>query len=220
MSSLNRKELLKAFAPVIVCVVISVSIFVCLAVMSGFHKERLAAMDDEISAMQRKVNAAEAEAQLGDKDLTKAVTGIDLDRVAKDDQKAESFLKKTFSWDDLDSYHAKREELMEEYGLSEDSPFMTAFMPNIGTVKDRDGNEYQRENVNIVKTEYEDMSSRVVAVSGDRYTYFTEVTLKVEDESRPGSEGSALCVFGYSVDGDGNLSDLSGYTVVDVQRGK
>lgn len=215
---MRLKGVLRAVFPGAILCGIAVVIFVLGIFISGSHKKSLLAMDQEISDLRKQVNTAEETSKGKVQQLTKDTTGADLTRVAKDDQIVESFLKKTFSWTNLDEYQAQRTSLMEEYGLSKDSSFLQTFMPDILTVEDAAGNEYMRENVNIVQTNYDSMSSRVTDISGDVYTYFTEVTLEVEDVNRPGSNGSALCVFSYDTDAKGNLSNLSGYTVVDQQR--
>lgn len=208
----------KVMFPGLLLGVVALGILAVSGATGQSKKANLLELDGEISRLKSEIRTQEEAVREQEQLVVKSVTGADIRRVDKDNGVAESFFKETLAWSNLDEYNAKRKLLMDTYGMDSQDAFLSVFMPDVSTVKDKDGNEYQRENVNVVTVLFSDLSSRVVKLSDDVYTYFTEVSLHVEDVNREGSSGTALCIFQYDVDGDGNLSNLSGYTVADIQE--
>ena len=58
-------------------------------------------------------------------------TGVDAERVTKDDEVVKNLMKKVFTWKTYKEYIDVRNDLMKTYSLSEDSEFMKTFMPSI-----------------------------------------------------------------------------------------
>lgn len=218
MKAEELKRKFKVVLPGVVLGVTALGILIVMGVVGKSQRNSLLELDGEISSLKRDIKTAEVAAKESNDMVVSSVTGVDTKKVDSDNQKARTFFKDLLTWNNLEEYNARRQLLLETYGMNEDDVFLKSFMPNVDTVTDADGNEYLRESVNVVQVAFTELSSRVVAMDDDAYTYFTEVSLTVEDVKKPGSTGTALCIFQYTMDGEGNLSNLSGYTVADIQE--
>lgn len=173
-------------------------------------------LDDEIQKQETALNQLNADAEAVDHEVVSEVSGLDMARVQSDDIKAEAFLKKVLTWGSYEEYNSIRESLMSEYDLTDDSDFMTTFLPAIPVVEDADGNKYNvidkalssGEELNL---KFVSMTSHVTGIVEDSYSYFTEVS--VSSNSVNGGTAIGRCIFEYTVSEDGKLSDLHGYTI-------
>lgn len=139
---------------------------------------------------------------------TENVTGIDFDRVSTDNVIAETFLEKIMTWNNYKDYKKIRDELINSYNVSEESDFMTIFMPEICN-NEASGKDYNVIDLNGINLCYEKMKSYVTNISGDEYSYLAIVNWSSRNES--GVEGHSKAVVLYTIDSDGTISNLDAY---------
>lgn len=150
----------------------------------------------------------------------KELTGYDDARVKLDDKSAESFFRTIMTWDTYEEYNENRKLVMEK-GVEEDSNFLTMFFPEIKIVTDEDGNEYNDIDNGDGKLNmaFGSLSSRVINIDGDVYSYFAEMTVtsgasyKTTSGDKQSIAGTGKCVVTYDIDADGNISNIEGYTL-------
>lgn len=141
---------------------------------------------------------------------TKVASGLDASRVAKDDASAKKLIEAVCTWDSKESYDAMRKDVISKYKLADDSSFVKVFIPEVKNVNvgDKSINEIDANGLNM---EFVSMDSNVTNISGDKYTYLTTVTIQSSDSAGANAEG--VSAFIYTVDADGNLSELSAYNI-------
>lgn len=183
------------------------------AVILSTQSSVLAAQTREIADMKSKISLKEQTVLKAEQDSVQAVTGMDANRAAKDNKIAESFFKEIMNWSSLDEYNQIRTNLAENYGLRENSSFLTVFMPPVVDSVSPDGSHYNRIDTLGLNVSYEDMDSYVTGIKNTTYSYASFVTFS--SASANGNEGFATVMATYDIDVDGNISNLYAYTVTD-----
>lgn len=146
-----------------------------------------------------------------------AVTGQDLSRQAADDEVVSTMLRTATTWQDGASYVTARENVMRRWGLSEDSQFMSTFMPGEAQ------GAYRTDSSGKVHYAYPDLNSTMswfqstlVGIDGDRWTYFGLMQTRTTFEQGSDTNWTAVT---YTVDSEGTLSDVSAHpSITDPQR--
>lgn len=219
------KKIGKTIAPGLILAAVAL----LLLVVSGFVKSswnaQIKLRNESVSSLQKELETAKTKQQNDASALRTQVTGLDTARVDGDDKIAEDFLKKILSWNSYEEYEAMRTEVMTEYDLRDSAfssnGFLDVFFPKVEVKVDADGNEYNPIDYGFgdageLNMQYKGLSSHVINISGDNYTYLTEVT--ISSSAANGGTGTGTCVFLYTVDKDGALSNLDAYTVASVVK--
>lgn len=135
-------------------------------------------------------------------------------RIERDGVIIDNMLSETLIWMDFEGYSDARKTAMEHYGIAEDSRFMAVYLPEIHeTPETADGSTYNYIDVNGINVHYEGKNLHLCEIEGDVYRYFAEVTTSSMD--RHGNEGFSKSVFLCSVNGDGKITDVDAYTLLD-----
>lgn len=182
------------------------------------HRELVAAQEAEVQ-YQTKEQAKQA--NVGMKNVLGDATGLDTERLVKDDMAAEVMIRSIVDWKNYDAYMSNREKAMKDYNIPADSNFAKYFMPPLEKLKDADGNDYYnyRDGGKELNMSFASKSSNVINIDGDVYTYLTEVSVTIDSsyEDSHGTEhdisGVGSCVFRYDVDGTGKVTNVDAYTV-------
>lgn len=207
---------MKRLIPVIVSFVFAVIAVASYAIHSSQWSEQLKLQEAKLqnagAINLQDENLSEKEStEQEQSEKIEAVASLDITRVEKDDKIAADFLEKIMTWDSYAEYEGIRQELMSTYGLSEDSNFLTVFMPEVVTKTSKDGTVYNRIDVMGLNVTYEGMDSYVAGITGQVYSYFAFVEWSSHDKN--GAEASAKCIFMYSINGEGKLLNLDAYTI-------
>lgn len=135
-------------------------------------------------------------------------------RIERDSSIIDNMLSETLIWIDFEGYSNARKTAIEHYGIAEDSRFMTVYLPEVHETPDTaDGSTYNYIDVNGINVHYENKDLHLCGIDGDIYRYFAEVTTSSMD--RYGNEGFAKSVLMCSVNGDGEITDVDAYTLLD-----
>lgn len=206
----HTQTIFRRVLPFIVCAVVMVIVLGVTTIISQGRSEQLGEQTSKISALENRKSTLEAAAT---KESSKAVflaSGLDSGRQAQDDLKVQGFFKTAFSWDSKESYDKARAKLKEQYGLDDNNAFFSVFMPQADDIDvgGRTINEIDAQGLNM---SFKSMKSNVTKINGDRYTYFTTVTVTSSDKTGATADADAICV--YTVDGSGKLSDITAYSI-------
>ena len=201
---------LSKWLPVIICGIVMVLGIGASVMISTDRSSQLGEQYQTINGLENRKATLEAAISDDTKDAIHLASGLDSARQAKDDGVAKKLLEQVFTWDSKESYDAARAKVKEQYNLGDDSTFLKTFMPEVKNINtgDHDVNEIDARGLNMT---YSNMQSNVTNINGDRYTYFTLVTVESSDSTGATAEGTSAFV--YTVDGSGNLSDLAGYSI-------
>lgn len=167
---------------------------------------------DTITGLQNKISVTEAANNRKMKGLNQTITGLNLVRKKIDDKKAEALLKYATTWNSGSEYRKKRSTIMKEYKLSDNDNFMKVFMPPLKqygmTLKTDGNNEIDTDSLNL---SYDKMKSYVTNIQGDKYSYFTVVTVNSHDKK--GAVANGKIAASYTVNGHGKISNLNADTI-------
>ena len=165
----------------------------------------------QIEQIQNEINIQKQSIDDTQKSAIKAASGVDFERVEKDNKTAESFLKVIMTWKDYEEYEKIRQKMINDYKLPEDGSFMQVFLPEVLNKTSKDGKNYNEIDNKGLNVTYEDMESYVTRIAGDTYSYFTIVEWSTVDKK--GNEAGSRAIFAYDIDNNGGIASLEGYTI-------
>lgn len=200
----------RKWLPIIVCSIIMLLGIGSSVLISTDRSSQLGEQYQTISGLENRKATLEAAISDDTADAVHLASGLDSARQAKDDGAAKKLLEQVFTWDSKESYDAARAKVKAQYNLGDDNTFLQTFMPEVKNINTggREINEIDARGLNMT---YSKMQSNVTNINGDRYTYFTLVTVESSDSTGATAEGTSAFV--YTVDGSGDLSNLAGYSI-------
>lgn len=196
---------MKKYLRVIICVVIClVTVIVSVSIISG-RESNISGQTVQINDLSNQVDVLEASAQSEEDEVLRRNSGISSERRTRDEDIINSFMSTLFTWNDMSEYEKARQEVIEEYNLSEDSDFVKVFL---APVTDDAVNElFDNNGYNAV---YEGSDSYVTSISTDKYSYISIITVSMVIS---GQESTGKLVFTCDIDGDGNMSNLGAFSI-------
>lgn len=145
-------------------------------------------------------------------DILYQVTGLDTSRKDRDDDIIEDLLSDVMSWETGEEYQQKRESLMQDYDLTENSRFLKTFMPELVVVTDQAGNSYNRIDTYGLHISFVNVDTYLTNVGDDgTYSYMGFVTWRTSDDL--GNEIEHTDVVTCDVSENGDVLTLNGYSV-------
>lgn len=171
--------------------------------------------DMEQTMLQKDKNTASQQTSMNN--IMKEVTGVDTSRMTQDNKAADDFFRTIFDWKGGNQYMEARQYCMEK-GIAEDSQFLTEFFSPINLTNDYDPLSDDRKvplSMYYGSTDYR----KLIGVQDDVYSYMamlsvtTNGTYKTADGKEKKVEGTGHVMMSYSVDAEGNISNIDGYTV-------
>ena len=206
---------IKEFRVLIVCTVIAIVIFIANSIVSNVvYTKNLTVQEENIQQLMNKYEMNRVSKQQAVDDTKAKVTGIDNKRVKTDDGILDAFLKDCFTWSSADEYNAIRKKLADSNVLADNGTFLNVLFPELVEKQDIDGNATNDIDNSIygqLNLKYDSMKSHVTDIKDGVYSYFTEVT--VTSAVKGGTSSTGDLIVTYSVDKDGNLSNVDAYTV-------
>lgn len=173
----------------------------------------------EVQGLRNQIETKKIVNQQAQDAVKNNTTGINMDRVSRDDVIVDEFLRDALDWSSYAEYTANRDRLIEKYSISNDSAFLSVFFPKVDLIELKDGTTVNIIDDNIrsgqtggLNMSYVGMKSHVTKIESDVYSYLTEVEVLTSADN--GSSASGTCIFLYSVDADGKLDNLDAYTIL------
>mgnify|MGYP003082567172 FL=1 len=192
-------------------VVIMLSILVTSSIQL-YQSNHLSEQQNQIVDLKNRIDKISVENNTVVSKVKSQATGVDAERVKKDDEVVKNLMKKVFTWKTYKEYIDVRNELMKSYSLSEDSEFMKTFMPNIEN-EVINGENYNQIDVNGYNITFNDVKSYVVSIdeSSKIYEYFAIVN--VTSKSNNGGSVDYDLALSYKMTDSQQIINLVGYTL-------
>jgi len=192
-------------------VVIMLSILVTSSIQL-YQSNHLAEQQRQIVDLKNRIDKISVENNTVVSKVKSQATGVDAERVTKDDEVVKNLMKKVFTWKTYKEYIDVRNDLMKTYSLSEDSEFMKTFMPNIEN-EVINGENYNQIDVNGYNITFNDVKSYVVSIdeSSKVYEYFAIVN--VTSKSNNGGSVDYDLALSYKMTSSQQIMNLIGYTL-------
>lgn len=190
-----------------------------VVVAGGVTAVSLRAGDDALIAQETRI--AELEAQLdavdrrqaeqADQDVFTAL-GITRSRVASDRTILADLLEPSFTWSSGEEYEEAREFLKGHFGLTEDDAYLATFLPPAEFNQHVSGERFYYIDSLGLTSSLTRTQVEVAEVEGTEYAYVVIADIEM---SAPAPAGGTATVqrrllLNVTIDGDGDLSDLSG----------
>ena len=169
----------------------------------------------EISDLKVKLDKANLSYEETKATMSEDVGGLNVAKTVADDEIAKAFFAKVMTWDSYQEYADIREDLMKNYGLAEDSSFLTKFMPEVRQVQSSGGNLYNRIDQDGLNSSFTDMKSRALEVTPNGYKYFTVVDFTVTGRELAGAAGASIqsVVFTYMINSSGEIENIEAWPI-------
>lgn len=152
----------------------------CAGGLTGMAQTNRAAAErevrEQISTTKQDIATAEDTFQQQSVDALREATGVDTARISSDSSLIEKIAKAATTWSDHDSYVASRSSIINDYGVAEDSPFLTEFMPAPVEYTGVDGDARNTIDDSGAVTSFVSANTYCRSFEGDAYRYVTLVT--------------------------------------------
>lgn len=203
---------LKRFAPSFVSGLILFVTIGAVSTVSLSQSNALLAQEDRKIELKNKIDQLSVENNTTITKVKAQASGVDSERVSKDDAKAKEFMTKVFTWKTYKEYNDIRASLMRDYQLDKNSSFMTTFMPEIYN-ETLDGKDYNRIDTGGYNISFNNLESYVVSIDEQTkvYEYFAIVSV-TSKSSNDGSKDYKLALQ-YRMTDNQQIMDLNGYTL-------
>lgn len=203
------KSIIKSYMMTIVSVVILIMTIVVASSIIGSQNDSLASMSAGIADLQSQIRLKSQTVSNAEAQAVQAVTGLDRNRVTKDDEAMAEFFNHIFTWSSYEDYMTIREELKQDYGLTEGSTFLSQFMPEIVDTVDSTGKHFNRIDVFGLNMTFENMETYCTYIKGGDYSYAAFVKISCADKS--GNVGYNTFMTTYTTDIDGNILNMEAF---------
>lgn len=184
----------------ILCVVLAVLLFAAGVRIIGSARTLNASIADQEKRIQQLTK--EKESLSGEEAGETSGEEEETDRKTADGKAASAFLEQFLTWDSYEGYNGIRTWLMESCGASADDPLLTHFMP-----------ELTEDAFGTANMAFDSASSYVVSEDGENISYFA--LCEVENRNEDGDTGNGRVGVFYTLDGEGNVSGVSAYTLAE-----
>lgn len=204
------KDFSKRFLPCIVGFVLMMILILISMSMVTSAKSELDVQKRQLADIQNKIEVKQSAVTNREQKIIMDSTGLDTERVTKDNAVADAFLRSVFTWSNSAEYDNNRFTIANDYGVAEDSYLLTSLLPADIKVEQENGEPLSYIDTHMLNSTFEEMDAYVSGINLGTYSYFTFVTWSVADAD--GSEGVSEAVMTYDIDADGNISNIMGYT--------
>lgn len=205
---------MRKLLPHYIFLAVAVVLLVLAGLSVGFAQrsadQQRAADEEQMSQIQNDLKGVKSQIDEKHKNAVIDTSGVDIDRVERNDAQMDQILQKAMTWDSVSDYRSSRESLLEDEHLNKDDQFFTTFFPEPECNTDSSGKEYCTIDLNKLSSRYKGLSTSVMDIKGSTYTYSGTATAEV-----PSADGKSSVqrpvVVEYSMDTEGNITDFSAY---------
>lgn len=195
---------------VIACLVFVLSIG-ALFYAESYKKSEIDKNNVKITELEENINKGEVTNNKQKDEVIYNATGFDKVRFENDNKFIEKILREVLTWDSYDSYVTAREKAKTSFNLSDDSDFLSSFMPMPRISKNINGKTENSIDRNKLNMKYKSLSSTVIKIYEDKYVYFTLVSVESFNSKGVSADGTVL--FRYEVDKEGNFTNVRAQSV-------
>jgi hypothetical protein len=201
-----------------VALLLGIGVLVALAAVyvstSTSNDQTLTEQQQQISDLEAQLAADSDEVRVAQQVIFDEVMGSSQARIDSDTEALQSFVNRVANWDSGESYEEARTSVIRKYALDENAQFMRDFFTEPVYNTDPSGKRYYVIDTDRLNSSLGQMDARVLSVSGTEYRYMVlaDFTSVSNDGGTSSSQTSTIFV---TVDGEGVLSDVTGYTSVE-----
>lgn len=199
LMNIERKHVIA----VIICAVLMIAGIIVHGIVVGKAQTSYDVVNSEMASLQSQIDVVLAAQNTEAQQVSNQATGIDKSRFLTDEKAFHTVLNTMVGWDSYKSYNEVRTTLIDTYGMSSTSEFMTTFFPEM----ERSGNSIDGEKLRLSAA---DEDVQIVTCSGDRYTYMAKTSLTQTKNDDKAKAVTTPVIMMFTVDSKGNVSDLSG----------
>lgn len=192
-------------------VVIMLSILITSSIQL-YQSNHLSEQQNQIVDLKNRIDKLSVENNTVISKVKSQATGVDAERVKKDDEVVKNLMKKVFTWKTHKEYTDIRNDLKKSYNLSEDSEFMKTFMPNVEN-EVIDGENYNQIDVNGYNITFNDVKSYVVSTDESLKVYEYFVIVNVTSKSNNDGSADYNLALSYKMTDSQQIMNLIGYTL-------
>jgi hypothetical protein len=200
----NRNALLVILASVFIIVVI---VFV-MATTS--QSDALAAEEQELSALSEEMNSQQGQAAVEREEVLDAALGFSDSRVNEDTQLVYDFVRTVVTWSSGEEYTEARESVVRKYALDEGSQFLQVYFPEPVFNTDSSGTRFYVVDTDGLNSSLASVEVLPMGVSGTAYSYMVLANVSANSNNGDATASKASVIY-LTVDGEGVLSEVSGY---------
>ena len=114
----------RKYVPVILCLAFAI-VMLCSYVVTNNNRDAvLQEQQAEIDELNIRIAVLQSTYDNTKSEILMTTTGLNLQRVAKDDAVIQDFLTLVCTWDSYEEYNNAREKIMRVYGIEKDSHFI------------------------------------------------------------------------------------------------
>lgn len=199
--------------------VAALAIFVILgtiaAVTTSSNSAKLAEQEAELNTLVTQVREAQTVADTLTSDAARLLSGATSERLERDRVVIDELLERALTWGDNAEYTEARAATMRVHGLSEDSTFMTSFLPPSPFSVDSKGNQYPYIDAAGLNSTLGEVRPSLLRIDGLSYEYMVLADVRSDSSDGRGAAVNVATVF-LTIDGEGGVSDLRGYAATSL----
>ena len=177
----------------------------------SYKKSEIDKNNVKITELEENINKSEVTSNKQKDEVIYNTTGFDKVRFENDKKFMEKILQEVLTWDSYDSYMSSREKAKTSFNLSDDSDFLSSFMPAPKISKNINGKTENSIDRNKLNMKYKSLSSTIIKIYEDKYVYFTLVSVESFNSKGVSADGTVL--FRYEVDKEGNFTNVRAQSV-------
>lgn len=200
-----------------VIVIISAIIFLVtvIAVRGVFHDrdDSIRAQEAQVLQLEHNVEARQAEEEAVYEEAVQIGTsGVDIKHKREDDAVMESLMRTALEWNGTQGYLSSRKQIADKYNFTENSQFLSEFMPGEmqGAIRKDPTGEIFSVFDNDISSKFAGFDSIVVDATADVYSYSARAIARQVDQTGTASVDNVVYLR-YRVI-DGNPTDVEIYT--------
>ena len=169
----------------------------------------LKAKNDQLAQIEVETRQAEATKEHERAAVSEKATGVLEERYKRDQELSKELFSLATTWSDGKEYDAARKNIMGKYGMAEDSPFMSRFLPNVSRTAP-DGTYVSRVDAEDLNSAFADMDMAVVGSKDGGYEYFATVKVNVYSADETAHVVTTTPI-SYTIDAAGAIVDIQLY---------
>lgn len=183
---------------------------VTYAVTVSGHRAESASQQQQIADLDGQMQSKLAAAKAKQQSVVDDALGTNDRRVTADTALIREFVRTVATWKSGEEYVAARESVMRRYKLAKDSQFMKVYFQEPVSNRDSSGKTFYAVDADGLNSNLATLDVKVLAVSGTAYRYMVLADIASSSNDRKASASRTSVIY-LTLDGDGIMSDVSGY---------
>lgn len=187
-----------------------------LATTAG-HESELASQAERISELEARMETGLVAAEELQREVVDNSQGTSEVRVEADTEVIRQFMSTVANWESGEEYTEARASVMRKYQLDEGSQFMRDYFQEPAYNTDSSGTRYYVVDTEGLNSSLSSVTVKPLSVRGTEYRYLVLADIRSFSNDGKASASRTSAVY-LSLDGEGRISDVSGYASASKPR--